>query len=75
MTDGFNRFDVRVSKSVPLGNSRRVELIGQLFNVFGTDSYGTGAVPYVENALSNSFGQINTVYPRQQGELAVRFVW
>ena len=27
------------------------------------------------NATSNSFGTLNTVYPRQQAELALRFVW
>ena len=75
-TDGFNRFDVRASKAIPLGGSRRLDLIAQVFNVFGTDSLGgSGVNVYVINALSNSFGTINRVHPRQQGELAVRFVW
>jgi hypothetical protein len=74
MTDTFNRFDVRVSKPFAFAG-RRVELIGQVFNVFGTDSYGMGAAPWTQSALSDSFGQINSVYPRQQAELAVRFVW
>jgi hypothetical protein len=75
MTDEFQRFDVRVSKQVSLGGARRAELIAQVFNLFGTDSFGVGATPWQMNATSNAFGTLNTVYPRQQAELAVRFVW
>ncbi len=75
MTDEFQRIDMRVSKTLTLGGARRLELIGQVFNLFGTDSFGTGATPWQLNATSNSFGTLNTVYPRQQAELAVRFVW
>jgi hypothetical protein len=46
-----------------------------VFNLFGTDNFGPGATPWQMNALSNAFGTINTVHPRQQAELAVRFVW
>ena len=74
MTDEFQRLDMRVSKQLSLGGSRRLELIGQVFNLFGTDSFGIGATPWQLNATSNSFGTINTVYPRQQAELAVRFL-
>jgi len=75
MTDEFKRVDVRVSKSIRLAGERRAELIAQVFNLFGNDSFGVGATPWQMNATSNSFGTINTVYPRQQAELAVRFVW
>jgi hypothetical protein len=75
MTDEFKRVDVRISKQVNVGGDRRAEFIMQVFNLFGTDSYGIGATPWQSNALSNSFGTLNTVFPRQQAELAVRFVW
>ena len=75
MTDEFKRVDVRISKPIAVGGGRRAEIIAQVFNLFGTDSYGPGATPWQMNALSNSFGMINTVFPRQQAELAVRFVW
>ena len=75
MTDEFKRVDVRVSKSIRLSGERRAELIAQVFNLFGNDSFGVGATPWQMNALSNSFGTVPTVYPRQQAELAVRFVW
>jgi hypothetical protein len=75
MTDEFQRLDVRISKQVNIGGDRRAEFIAQVFNLFGTDSYGPGATPWQMNALSNSFGTINTVFPRQQAEVAVRFVW
>jgi hypothetical protein len=57
-----------VSKTLTLGGARRLELIGLVFNVFGTDSFGVGATPWQLNATSNSFGTLNTVYPRQQAE-------
>jgi hypothetical protein len=75
MTDEFQRFDLRVSKQFGLGGDRRVELIGLVFNLFGTDSFGVGATPWQLNATSNAFGTINTVHPRQQAELAVRFAF
>ena len=75
MTDEFKRVDVRVSKSIRLTGERRAELIAQVFNLFGNDSFGVGATPWQMNATSNSFGTVPTVYPRQQAELAVRFVW
>jgi hypothetical protein len=70
----YNRVDVRASKTFNVG-SRRVELIGQVFNVFGTDNLGGVGSSQVSNALSDSFGRILTAEPRQQAELAVRFVW
>jgi len=75
MTDEFQRFDVRLSKHVNVGGGRRLEVIAQVFNLFGTDNFGIGATPWQMNALSNAFGTISSVHPRQQGELAVRFVW
>lgn len=74
-TDEFNRFDIRVSKAFSIAASRRIELVAQVINLFGTDSYGIGALPWTQNALSDSFGRITTVQPRQQGELGVRFIW
>jgi hypothetical protein len=73
-TNEYNRFDVRASKSVAVGN-RRVEVIAQVFNLFGRDNLGAIEQGWVENALSNSFGRILTVQPRQQAELAVRFTF
>jgi carboxypeptidase family protein len=75
MTDEFKRVDVRISKQVNIGGDRRAEFIVQVFNLFGADSYGIGATPWQSNALSNSFGTLNTVFPRQQAELAVKFGW
>ena len=72
-TNRFNSVDLRLSKSIALGSRRKVDLIAQVFNVFGTDNLlppGGGA--YVENALSDSFGKILSAQPRQQAELAIR---
>jgi hypothetical protein len=74
-TNEFNRFDLRASKAFTLAGGRRVELIAQLFNVFGRDNLGGIAEGWVENALSDSFGRLLAVDPRQQAELAIRFVF
>jgi hypothetical protein len=72
-TNEYNSVDMRVSKSFALGGNRRFELIGQVFNVFGTDNLEP--VAWVTNALSNAFGRINLASNRQQAELAVRFAF
>jgi hypothetical protein len=74
-TNEQNRLDVRVSKSFALAGTRRVELIAQVFNLLGTDMLGAIEQGWTENALSDSFGTLQTVQPRQQAELAVRFVF
>lgn len=74
-TDEFNRLDVRASKAFSLGASRKVEFINQVFNLLGTDSLGGLNTSWIENALSNSFGRMLTVHPRQLAELAVRVGW
>jgi hypothetical protein len=71
-TNDFNSFDVRASKSFALGGMRRLELIGQVFNVFGRDNL---AAAWVTNALSNQFGRSRQAFNRQQGEVAIRFAW
>jgi hypothetical protein len=73
-SDKYNRMDLRVSKAFQFGG-QRLELIGQVFNVFGTTNLGGIGFTRQTNALSNAFGQILGAQPRQQGELAVRFVW
>jgi hypothetical protein len=74
-TNDYNRFDVRVSKSVTLAGRQRVELIGQVFNLFGRTNLGGIGSSFNTNALSNTFGQLTTAQPRQQGEIAVRFTF
>ena len=69
------RFDIRGSKAINLGGGRRVELIGQVFNLFGRTNLGGVGSQYQTNARAATFGQILTAQPRQQGEVALRFVW
>jgi hypothetical protein len=70
----YNRLDLRVSRAIPFG-PRRLELIGQVFNVLGADNYGGIGTSYTSNALSDSFGKVLSALPRQQVELAARFAW
>jgi len=37
-TNEYHGLDMRISKSFPLGGNRKVELIGQVFNLLGTDN-------------------------------------
>ena len=70
----YNSLDARVSKAIQLGDRRKLELIAQVFNVFGVDNLlPPGAGSYVDNALSDSFGKILSAQPRQQGEIAIRY--
>ena len=71
-TNSYNSVDLRVSKSISLQGTRKLELIGQVFNVFGRDNL---QATWVTNALSNQFGQIRQAFNRQQGEVAIRLAW
>jgi hypothetical protein len=71
-TNDYNRVDVRASKAITLSGRRRVELIGQVFNLFGRTNLGGIGSSFNTNALSNTFGQLTTAQPRQQGEIALR---
>jgi hypothetical protein len=68
----YNSLDLRVSKSIPLNGTKSIELIGQVFNVFGRDNL---QATWITNALSNQFGRIRQAFNRQQGEVAIRFAW
>jgi hypothetical protein len=70
----FNRLDIRLGKTLNF-SGRKLELIAQVFNVLGSDNLGGVGSAQVTNALSPSFGRILTAQPRQQAELAARFVW
>lgn len=71
----FNKVDVRLSKAFALGGSRRLEIIGQVFNLFGVDNLGGIGASWQRNALSPAFGLQLGAQPRQQAELATRFAW
>ena len=72
--DSYQRVDLRISKSFVVGGPR-VELIGQVFNVFGTVNLGGIGVTRQTSALSSAFGKILGAQPRQQAELAMRMTW
>ncbi len=71
-TNSYNSVDLRVSKSMSLGRTRKIEVIGQIFNVFGRDNL---QAVWVTNAQSDQFGRIRQAFNRQQGEVAIRFAW
>jgi len=71
----FSRLDLRISKAIALGETRKIEFIGQVFNVLGRDNLGGASTFYQTNVRSDAFGKIQAAQPRQQGELAIRFVF
>ena len=71
----LNQFDIRVSKTFSLRESVRLQVIGQVFDLFGTNNLGGVGTSQVTNALSSSFGEVLTAMPRQQAELALRLTF
>ncbi len=68
----FNSFDILVTRAFLLGGERRIELKGQIFNLFGTTNLIGGNTSI---ASSGNFGEILNASNLQQAELAVRFVF
>ena len=71
----FYRTDLRASKAFGIGGGKKVELIGQVFNIFGRTNLGGVGSSFQSNARSADFGKILTAQPRQQGEVAIRMTW
>jgi hypothetical protein len=73
----YNSLDVRITRTFKLTEAKKVEIVGQIFNIMGSDNLlaSGGLGGYVNNALSDSFGRILAAGNRQQAELAVRFAW
>ena len=69
----FSSFDLRLSKSFFVNEQRRLEIIGQCFNLFGHENLTAGN--YTTSAASSSFGAITAASNLQQAELAARFVF
>jgi hypothetical protein len=69
----FTSVDVHLSRSFFFGEHRRLEVIGQCFNLFGHENLTGNA--YVTSAASTSFGTITSASNLQQAELAARFVF
>jgi hypothetical protein len=73
----YNGLDLRATRTFRMSGNKKVEVIAQCFNLFGSDNLlaSGGVGGYTGNALSDSFGKILAAGPRQQAEFAVRFAW
>ncbi len=78
---GFANVDLRFSKFLPLGQSRRVELIAQLFNIFDRTNFatpannvGAGNDPVTGRPLFGTSTSLlaNINAPSRQAEFAIR---
>jgi hypothetical protein len=76
----FNSFDIRVSRALFVREQRKLEIIGQVFNLFGTENLASAAGQVSTggnqtNTTSPNFGSILGANNLQQAELAARFVF
>jgi carboxypeptidase family protein len=70
-TNRYKDFDLRVSKAVFQHESMRLEIIGQAFNLFGTENYTT----ITTSPTLNTFGVPTAANTVQIGELAAKFTF
>jgi len=63
-----NDLDLKVSRSIFVRDQRRIDLVGQVFNVFGTTNLTGGTTTRADSA---NFGRILGASNLQQAELAV----
>jgi hypothetical protein len=73
----YNSLDVRATRTFRLSGTKKLEVIGQVFNLIGSNNLlaSGGVGGYVTNALSDSFGKILLAGNKQQAEFAVRVAW
>ena len=76
----FDSVDIKVSRPIFVKGERRIEAIGQVFNLFGTTNLAasSGQVSSggnTSNATSPNFGKILGALNLQQAELAVRIIF
>ena len=69
----YNSLDLRIAKVLLRREQRRLEIIGQCFNVLGHENLLASS--YVTNAASESFGAMTAASNLQQAEIAVRFLF
>ena len=67
----YNDFDLRVSKSFFEREQRKLEIIGQAFNLFGATNYNG----ITTASASAAFGQATNAGTAQIGEVAARFTF
>jgi len=71
-TNEYYDLDLLATKAITLGSGRRVELIGQVFNLLNRTNL-LGA--WQTNALSPAFGTISSAANKRQAEVAIRFAF
>ena len=67
----YQDLDLRISKTVFQHESMKLDIIGQGFNLFGTENYTT----FNYSPVSSSFGQPTAANTVQIGELAAKFTF
>jgi Carboxypeptidase regulatory-like domain len=67
----YSDFDIRISKYFFQHDTRRLEIIGQAFNLFGTENYTV----ITTSPISPTFGAPTAANTVQIGELAAKFTF
>lgn len=68
----FNSFDLRLSRPIFIKGEKRIDIIGQVFNLFGVTNLTGGTTTRADSA---NFGRILGASNLQQAEVAARFVF
>jgi len=71
-TNEYYGLDVRLSKAIQLTSNRKVELIGQVFNLLNRKNL---LAAWQTNVRSNAFGTISSAANMRQAEVAARFTF
>jgi hypothetical protein len=69
----YQSFDLRVLHNFKVHDTKRLEVYGQAFNLFGHVNYTNSSISNTAN--SSTFGNATSASNLQQAELAARFVF
>jgi len=60
---GINNLDISLFKNIPFGETRKVQLRADFFNVFNHAQYAPGSVNSVDPVPTTGVGNVNTINP------------
>ncbi len=70
---GFFNIDTAVLKNIRFGESMRVQLRAEFFNVLNKVNFNTTSGQQLQSITSTTFGQITTAAAPRQIQFAARF--
>jgi hypothetical protein len=71
----LHRVDFRFNKDIGLGGTRRLSLIGELFNIFNNDNFGSYNLTVNSPTFGDPRQNPGNAYAPRRGQLAVHFTF